>query len=411
MYQSLITLLKTLRTNSANSSAADTRHVDTIKKLTEGRVSVIVEPIRDGEYRVLLAPLHNAAKSNKYSAECGGIVLGYDGTWDVLALPPPPLKDKFERAELIANLDKYAIEHAIDGTMVTLYHYAERWRLSSTHGYDVTDLKWMGPKTYMEALLATVGGGFLERLQPNNCYTVVFKSPDFHPLEAACTRAVSITSVDLGRFNADYTYKTVENPLPAPEKYTPIKGLTAAERYKSLVNINGNSLRGLVKGEAAPRFGFILRPSDPALPTIFMRSALSAFLRENVYNVVNKDATNEMNRLELMILRAWLSYTTRFTLGYLMPARTRVAYKKYDELVKKITNYVIYPEDNVTLEAKFAANIARKLNDAGINVSPLDVAADSLIRDHLIDKKYAEQYLTMLEKNTTQSIWTATTKH
>jgi hypothetical protein len=179
------------------------------------------EPASRGGYvgRVILTGRgRQAANMSQLRAEANGAVIDAR-RWKLLAVPPrsftlrPPEKRVNEGLAGQGGEQQtgwYEVVEASDGTIVTLYAWEHPrkgrvWCVSSTNGYDVSHLKWMGSKTYAEILHEVLGRheafvretgmalkrGHLcegdvrldfERLDPAACYTVGFRHENFHPL-------------------------------------------------------------------------------------------------------------------------------------------------------------------------------------------------------------------------------------
>ena len=159
-----------------------------------------------------------SANMSQLRAEANGAVIDAR-RWRLLAVPPrafalrPPEKRVNEGLAGGGNDNRtgwYEVVEASDGTIVTLYAWEHPrkgrvWCISSTNGYDVSHLKWMGRKTYAEILHEALGRheafaretkmalkrGHLcegdvrldfEGLDPAACYTVGFRHENFHPL-------------------------------------------------------------------------------------------------------------------------------------------------------------------------------------------------------------------------------------
>ena len=128
--------------------------------------------------------------------ECNGAVIDAR-TWTHLVVPPRaftrrPSAKEVDRAFATPDADgiirtgDYEIIQVSDGTVVTLYcwtHPERRpvWCLTSTNGYDVSRLNWMGDETYAEVL-----------------YGLLAEYPPFRrrpALESATASSVRTTSV------------------------------------------------------------------------------------------------------------------------------------------------------------------------------------------------------------------------
>ena len=124
-------------------------------------------------------------------SECNGYVVD---TVNMKPLVVPILsfksnvnKDTLDRYMGQGLYDIYKVE---DGTVINLYwwEYAGKWCISTTRGYDVSDVKW-GAKTYTQILgelvkfYGTTLPVFHDSLDKGHCYTFGFKHIDMHPFK------------------------------------------------------------------------------------------------------------------------------------------------------------------------------------------------------------------------------------
>ncbi len=149
------------------------------------------------------------------SSECNGVVIDAR-TWRPLVVPARAFS--LYKRGLSVKIDEhiaskvYDIIHVDDGTIVTLYNWfnptlgADEWCLATGNGYDVSTLKWSGPQTYAQIFfeVASLYPQFVASsgmqliadkstndiktrltfpgLDKSRCYTVGFRSHDFHPM-------------------------------------------------------------------------------------------------------------------------------------------------------------------------------------------------------------------------------------
>jgi hypothetical protein len=158
---------------------------------------------------------------------CNGLVLDAR-TWRALAVPPCAfnLRPSAKAVDPFLAEGLYDVIRADDGTVVTLYRWDHPtdggvWALASSNGYDVSSLRWIGPRTYAEvvhdlaarlypAFVAEAGLGLertpggetrltFARLDPAYCYTLGFRHHDFHPVRADPERLWQIQCAHLAR--------------------------------------------------------------------------------------------------------------------------------------------------------------------------------------------------------------------
>ena len=180
---------------------------------------------------VLSCGRRNLQMSTPLCAECNGAVLDAR-TWLPLAIPPRAFNPKpSPRAvDSLLHTGKYDLIHVDDGTVVTIYRWNHPkhgpiWDLATSNGYGVSNLRWMGSKTYAEVVfeIASLYTEFIQEtkaalirtpdgetridfgnLDPEKCYTVGFRHHDFHPLVGDPQRMWQIQSANLATGKISY---------------------------------------------------------------------------------------------------------------------------------------------------------------------------------------------------------------
>lgn len=138
-----------------------------------------------------------------------GVVVKFP-EWKVLSIMPEQPNSDVDMKYVAENWDDYVVFPTRDGTTATLYWDAGSdasavaaagiaaacaatnaatgaWRVSTYNGHDVSDHKWLGETTFMQAIdeLCRKHEKFSwDRLQKTRAYTVLFHHPDFHPFNA-----------------------------------------------------------------------------------------------------------------------------------------------------------------------------------------------------------------------------------
>jgi len=353
-------------------------------------------------------------------AECNGAVIDAR-TWTHLVVPPRafaprPSAKTIDQAFAAPDSDgairtgHYSIVQASDGTVVTLYCWTHPvkgpiWCLASSHGYDVSHLKWMGDKTYAEIVydllaacpgfLAAVGleltRGFLcendvrlgfKRLDRGRCYTVGFRHPNFHPMAADPPGVWNIQAADLATGIPEYCGDKALVGLPAVPRQAlysreDIIRLAAATGHRG--GLDGTGLRvadldrisqtaledakAVIAGKApAParpsqdagiytcpfNYGFILRSRNPeatgAYSDILCESPLLRRVRQLVYQRPSRQVREELDessRLEYNALKAYLTVTDRDDFLALFPG-FKPRFALYEQFVNNVVHLVIH---------------------------------------------------------------------
>ena len=204
-----------------------------IRMRHDGRRPAACQPPAPPHRIILSWDRRQTRSSALLRAECNGPVID-TRTWALLVAPPrafnPHPKTKEVDRFLAAPGDTglYDVIRVYDGTVISLYRWTHPqkgpiWCLASSNGYDVSGLKWMGPKTYAEIvyeILSAKHPGFTEAtglrllrdhvcagdvrldlpaLDPGRCYTFGFRHPNFHPLAADPSTVWNIQTVNLAR--------------------------------------------------------------------------------------------------------------------------------------------------------------------------------------------------------------------
>lgn len=396
-----------------------------------------------------------------------GLVLQYQG-WKVLSVSSPILNFNFKMNEMIKNLDCYDIYPVIDGTVVTLYWYDPSaatvlhtqhsqqqhsqqqqqgsWRLSSANGYDVSDMRWLGSRTYMEALmeLARQYPAFsLDKLNRSCSYTIGFRHPEFQPMKydgpkiwfiQSCNTSLvnnlSVAKVDISKLvgqNASSVSSLLKSadvkpvlminirediglPIQAPIQFTP--GMTEEKIFETLRRHNDNALVEFSKSLSgdfvvSPHYGYFLRPrvNRADLCDIMFESTLLHLIKSALYNFPKKRNVGESeltpeNRMEYAKLRAYLSNTIKYPFITLFPQFTD-DYSRYDALFNKIADRIVQiirkPSDRKSNDQRIeiiAQKFATHIKEKQINVTGSE--GMSIVLDFLRDKRYLELYFSVL---------------
>lgn len=158
-------------------------------------IKMAVEPVTDsGKCRVSFTA--NKSKSdfaNPMVAECNGAVMEWDSatsTFTPLAIPQLMASGQRLSRSVISKYceeDAYTLHGVYDGTMVNLYYYQGKWRVSTTSAYDATDLVFVDSKTYRDMVEEVWQGAKVlaskdhwDCLSKDHCYSMCITYPGFH---------------------------------------------------------------------------------------------------------------------------------------------------------------------------------------------------------------------------------------
>ena len=327
--------------------------VQTLRELIGRTIKVGYGTLSDDQpHRVILTANRNHSDmSVELNQQCNGIVLEYP-SWEVLAVPPPILNPRFRVSDIKRHLSKYTIYKAQDGTLITMYWWRGEWRYSTSHGYDMGRVQWLGETTYSEAINKQLGGEFdFAQLNKRHCYTFLFRHHEFHPLLTSPEGVWLIQEYDL-----DIMQPIMDTQLDGVHKQQRRDlALNSADSVNRAVNAlldeNTNALQsyldGAKKTSAPVHYGYVLRGSFSACGTyanIMLESSLLKYVRKCMYNFPKgnaalSDATHA-NKLEYMVLQGWLNAQTRATFMKLFPQYSD-KYKRYDALIDDIASRII----------------------------------------------------------------------
>lgn len=347
---------------------------------------------------------------SKLHRQCNGVVLEYP-TWNILAMPPPLINSKFRIADVAKHISEYTIYKINDGTTVTLYYYKDEWCMASTNGFDISNYKWIGDKSYRELFdeVALLYPDFnLDTLDRNYCYVIGFRHQVMHPLLSEVNRMWYIMSYDLNLINkADIiNYRVLNIGLPEQSVFTTNK-IRKNDIVKILCANNKHALQRYKQscGGNTPNinYGYILR-SD-SLPNhlecnsdIIMESSLLNKLKQMIYNVrPTALELNNTNRMFYIILQNYLGYESNHEFMKLFPQYT-TEYNRIDTVMTALINEVITRlrvwkqtvfQDESKL-SKLATVIANKIKNEDINV--LEPSGCSIVSDLVKNRDFIHMY-------------------
>jgi len=266
--------------------------------------------------RLILCDNKKTKANTRVWNECQGIVID-SINWAIIAIPNNNLL-RYPSQKIVDPCLKakdYHLLPIIDGTTITMYYCKTNgWSIASRRGYDVSTLKWSGPKTYSELFFE-----LLERLHPNiieiskmslspskrliiennvcfdteHCYTFLFRHHDFHPLKHDPEGIWFIQSVMLKTHKKSY-----ETILDIPCQ-------------KSISYDDETTLNSLKKSKTG--YGFILRCKEyKSGPDILIETPLMTNIRKLIYNIDTNYAAPE-DRILYVSIRAYLGKPILYT--------------------------------------------------------------------------------------------------
>jgi hypothetical protein len=350
--------------------------------------------------------------STDLARHCNGLVLEYP-SWKVLSVPAGMFDSSCRLNNVVKNISKYDVYEIVDGTIVTLYWYNERWNIASTNSWDVGHYQWMGTKTYQEVFdeaCAQYPDFSLDKLDRTKSYTVGFRHSDFHPLLADPQKMWFVQSCDLTQLNeaTKISCSTTENiglPLQprAVVPTTDVKTWITEKTTKALANYTC----AVHKGEQPEIYYGLLFRSKVGGQDFMIESELFKTVRGLVYYLPKRNhpsaaTINAGNRLDYAVLRAYLSNSGKYVFLQLFPQFT-AQYAKYDEMFAGLTKSVVNmlrarrpdrrrSDDKLEMLAITLSEYIRQ--NSQVNV--MDAQGPSIVSDFLLNPRHLDLYYTTL---------------
>ena len=329
--------------------------------------------------------------------QCRGVVLE-SGTWKVLALGMPALITEFKAANVSSRLQDFDVYEINDGTIVTLYHWKDKWCIASANGYDVSQYRWLGETTYLEAVeeLMQKYNISWDELNPNSCYVIGFRHHSFHPLLADPQKLWFVGSFDLTSINSDNPTITpgyVPAKIPAQTKPNikwaemVINNKSALANFRQDVRMRYNTPR--------IHYGYILRSKSDG-GDYLLESDLLKYIRQMLYNVPKDIKLDHKTRIDYIVMRAAMSATDRDFLSLYPQYKDKHMEfrRKLDEIARTIVNSMRQGRRDIE---PAELNILKSTLSKEINA--FDPSAERIVRDHLMNKKNIHYVFKLLSES------------
>ncbi len=359
--------------------------------------------------------LSNSKKQGAYTKhsqlyyECNGIII--DTTdWKLISTSMPSFNKRIEAKIIndgITN-DTYNFYRIIDGTIITLYHYNDKWIISTSNGYDVSNYYWMGNKTYAEVfddLLTRKYPLFkqnMTNLDKNKCYTLGFRHHNFHFLknDPELIWLIKITELTtLSNIQEDlYDIK-----IQQPEELS-VYTLDGLKNLPQFIDSLPNAIKGI-----SYCYGYILRSGDRNLSTDYLiQSQLLSTIKQLMYeNKIEKSIREKITHENREIYNTWKSFlyiNTRDNFQSLRPD-IRSLFLKMDEFVNNVIFNIIQlikgnPIVQQNSEIFKSSHTLYKFLMETENIKTYTKDTESIVRDLLINPENAYFFM----RSTYQSI-------
>lgn len=362
-------------------------------------------------------------KSPLVQKYCGAVV--EQETWKILSIPPGEISAQFKNKQIEKDIHKYTIYEANDGTIITIYYHIDKWCISSKKGYDVSNIKWRGDKTYKQILdeVLTNCNYSLDNLDKTKCYTLGFKHPDFHPfLQPPKSNKVLQPIPKIRYHKADRSFFS-KNPiyqlwvvqirnmetleledetslgLPTQKKVD-VSNIPNGKVLQHLCNKARDSIQNFQKTKK-PLYGYILRSNNPGeYSDLFIESSLMEKIRQMMYNVNKRQ---KYNSIQYMVFRAFIYYNSNNMFLKLFP-QYQNEFNHLEILINDVINKVY---------AYFNKKLNRKLGNGSFDLLCNMIIGEleknqqfsfnnqnghTLIRDFILNRNLTEQIFNYIEK-------------
>jgi hypothetical protein len=228
--------------------------------------------------------------TTELARQCHGVVIDCD-TWQILSMLTPQFNANYKKADLLKNFAHYTFQKAMDGSLLSVY-WNNGLKISSSNGYDVSQMRRFGETTYLLALCellqmtpeAATDYFFPSAEFHRKCYVICLRHHNFQLLEKDPPCLILIASFDLDT--------TMEIPcdlnLPRHETIE-INTATPEVSFARLVKMCNDAYKSFtITGECV--YGIIMR--SKTLPVeyvscsdILIESSLMRVVRKYIYDV------------------------------------------------------------------------------------------------------------------------------
>lgn len=413
-------------------------------------------------YRVILSTNRYETYEPNQMLYCNGMVLDAK-TWDILVFPVPAFsrvhRDVIESGLQTINKSNYfgiySITQVSDGTVVNLYSWEHPkngfiWCISTSHGYDVSHLSWIGTKTYAEIIyniIKTKYPQFVEeygmqlvkdylcigdcRLAfeslPRGNYTLGFHSHDFHPFTLDPEDVWLLdnhknNTLTLKHIPCQNTYnrqdfdkyekvglKELEHSFEKSLKYAEYAVETNKIKQAKIIPTGVKNAR-----ECLFNYGYILKSSTKNsfghYDQILIESPLLIQIKRLIYkypSIQLRNSLTSINRIHYIACRAYLVQTDRELFIKLFPLMKNL-FKKYKKLLDDITKNImeINLQENLGVETEDTNNkddiyklskiFLKYIKILHPNFSSNNVGANCKIVNFISNHRYAKKYAELI---------------
>lgn len=361
---------------------------------------------------------------------CNGCVIDTI-KWKVVSMPPMTF-NKRQMPTLIESYFKqklYDVIKVIDGTVVTIYYFNNRWNISSSNNYDISPCYWMGNLTYAEViydLLKRLYPNAIEqngvtlidnislqfsKLQKNKSYTIGFRHHNFHPLLDDPERMwnIQITNLDNGNVEYNHGLKGIPNQ----------QVITAVDSLDQLFHLNKVNTMDIVKAEnnGVYNYGYILRSKNieatKEYSNIILYSTLLKGIKKSIYEYSSdyiKQYINHENRFEYIALKNFFNKIERNDIIQLYPQMIE-RYKVYSQCINDAISCMIIimksKHNNIQVDSSsltfqpciitLAFSLIKHITKYEA-LDPYHKDIESILKDYIMNVEYSILFLHAINK-------------
>ena len=366
---------------------------------------------------VLFSMVHVYKKTldNILQSECNGLILSR-ADWRAVVVPPKSLQFNLNTNLTNEFLQKnyYVVYPAYNGTCFNLYveqtaNEPGKWQMSTANGINMADVVLNDGKTLAQYVNEAAGGhwaGFINKLDPTQCYSFGFSHPNYHPMTDK-PALWFIQSVGVSPTMAGYLQVSrepfAELNLVQCGMQAPIEAILNIEQlYELSAKSEDAYYRTGVKN-----YGYILRSTVPETglnSDLYIESRLMKKIRQCWYDSA---------AVQMCINRKLPKQTVIPLMNYLMGNEADFCrlfnyeeeFTKYIALTNSLVNVIQQNKANTSddiraikfhsvaayLSVKFTQSKAFKIYEIADNVGKTKI-----LSDYLRSPQFFETYITLL---------------
>jgi hypothetical protein len=371
-----------------------------------------------GSFRAVLYVGNSQAVDfkNPMAKECNGLVVSYDNGWKILAMPPPAFctnKISMKKLDDLYQAGAYEVYEALDASIVTLYFYKDKWRMSSTKGYDIGDIDMIDGMTYMDAfvdLMETKYHAFqFDNLVKTNSYTVALRHSRYHIFNetkhlANRTKNIPKAGVDMNSYImmmcvADTNkIQFVSKQVAGLPQQMPITQSGASihvlNNYAKSAYAKYAKACRLKNFKYKPLYGYILRAKQRCVPdeysTIYIESQLFKAIKMGLYKNNQHLRSEDYNRLAIQMSTNHEYYEKFVTLFAQFDVRFKLLDATIDEIAGMVIQQVVSGSTPDTGSLEIVDELVAQFKN-----SP--DATIGVIRDAMYSKQYSDHLIQLFD--------------